>query len=306
MDLSEGYGITGDGTAGMGVVVQRGGAVALSSTAATGTLVNQLQLQLNSGVDVYNQLGGTVSAASYDSTAATPNISGIGGVGLVWFSGWNPTDDLHNVAIYNLNGGTLTTSNIHSGSIWHGSNNIYAYLNFHGGTLQAAADSTNFIYHVRGTASGAGTAAVDLPNGVTAATVYKEGAVIDTNGHNITIQTALVKPDGQGVSSIAVPALTQGSGYLSAPIIRIDTATGDTGVAATAIAEMVQDLDGTYHIGGITITNPGTGYGAAPTVTILGGNPTTAATLSAPVLSLNDTTGGLTKQGSGILTLPVI
>jgi autotransporter-associated beta strand protein len=289
------------GSGGLGVMVQRGGSVSFSSNAAYDTLVNQMQIQVNSGSDVYNQLGGTVSAASYDSASATPNVSGIGGIGLIWYNGWNPGDDNMSMAIYNLNGGTLTTSNIHSGSIWNGSNNLYAYLNFHGGTLQAAADSTNFIYHVLGTASGAGTAAVDMPNGITAATVYKEGAVIDTNGHNITIQTALVKPDGQGVSNIAV--MTAGSGYLSAPIIRLDTATGDTGIGATAIADMVQDPDGTYHIADIAITNPGTGYGAAPTVTILGGNPATTATLGVPVLSLNDSSGGLTKQGSGILTL---
>ena len=156
---------------------------------------------------------------------------------------------------------------------------------------------------MRGTASGAGAAAIDLPNGITAATVYKEGAVIDTNGHNISIQTALVKPDGQGVSSI--PVLTAGTEYQSAPIIRIDTATVDTGVGTTAIAEMVDDGtgNGTYKINDILITNPGTSYGAAPTVTILGGSPTTGATIDVAALATNDVTGGLTKKGDGILTL---
>jgi autotransporter-associated beta strand protein len=52
---------------------------------------------------------------------------------------------------------------------------------------------------------------------------------------------------------------------------------------------------------GITITNPGTGYTVAPTVTLIGGDGGTT-TLTASTLA-NLATGGLTKQGLGILTL---
>ena len=52
----------------------------------------------------------------------------------------------------------------------------------------------------------------------------------------------------------------------------------------------------------IIITCPGTGYGSAPTVALLGGGCSIPATLGTVTLALN-TSGGLTKLGTGSLTL---
>ena len=52
---------------------------------------------------------------------------------------------------------------------------------------------------------------------------------------------------------------------------------------------------------GIVITNPGTGYTTA-TASLLNGGYTTAATLGTVSLTAN-TSGGLTKTGTGTLTL---
>ena len=53
---------------------------------------------------------------------------------------------------------------------------------------------------------------------------------------------------------------------------------------------------------GITVLSPGTGYTAAPTVTLFGGGYTAAATLGTATLAAN-LGGGLTKQNSGTVTL---
>jgi autotransporter-associated beta strand protein len=238
---------------------------------------NNLQLGGNSGTGIYNQLGGTVNSSGGTGVAfawsGDPNIGGVTG-------------------IYNLGtGAVLKTTNLHSGSPWGNPIYKYSYFNFHGGTLVTlnGANNSNFIYEVVGTAYTART------NGLTAVTIWKEGAKIDTDGNDITIASALEAPAGNGVSDIAVTS--GGSGYKGAPMIKI---TGN-GVGATAVANMKDNGDGTYSIDSITITNPGTNYTSA-SVSIIGGDATTSAVLSTS-LANNDTTGGLTKLGSGILTL---
>ena len=155
-------------------------------------------------------------------------------------------------------------------------------MTFDGGTLRAANSVTDFM------------------QGLTAATINAGGATIDTDGKTITIGQALSAPTGSGVTSIAVT--DSGSGYLCAPIVTIDG--GTSSVPATAVANMVDDGtgNGTFKIASLTITSPGD-YTAAPTtVTLIGGGATTQATFGTPVLATN-TSGSLTKNGLGTLTL---
>jgi fibronectin-binding autotransporter adhesin len=155
-------------------------------------------------------------------------------------------------------------------------------VNFHGGALKVLANDGN----------------ANFLNGTTNY-VYGGGAKIDTDGNDATISNALLAPDGNGVSSIAVA--TSGADYLGAPAVKIVNAAGDlAGKGATAVA--VMSADG-KTVTGITITNPGTGYTAAPTVTLAGGGSLTAATLGAVNLNSGNASGGLTKEGLGTLTL---
>lgn len=48
--------------------------------------------------------------------------------------------------------------------------------------------------------------------------VYGGGAVIDTNGKNITIGQALLAPTGNGVSATGL-VITGGSGYIAPPFV---------------------------------------------------------------------------------------
>jgi autotransporter-associated beta strand protein len=175
----------------------------------------------------------------------------------------------------NLNSaGRLTTRGIAQGDTDTGA---IGRLNFNGGTLRAGSDNATFL------------------QGLTTTRIYSGGATIDTDGKNITIGQDLLAPTGNGLASVALT--TGGSGYFGAPIVTIKDG-GGTG--ATAVA----NFDATTRtVTGITITSPGSGYTSAPTVEINhgrdgGGNPTLGTiTLSAL------TSGGLTKIGTGTLTL---
>ncbi len=260
-----------------GTVVQRSGTLNVTGAVTGNPWESNLLIGANNGLGVYNQLGGKV-------------ISPAQGVTLCWYNGAGLTPT---TGIYNLNGGTLMTARVQSGSPYAVATTP-SYLNFHGGVLMPTADNANFISSASPLTTAAYTA-----NGITAATVWKEGAVIDTNSHSITISTALVAPTGEGVQTI--PVTDGGSGYVGTPGILIS---GD-GVGATAIANMVPDAPGsnTFKIASITVTNPGTDYTAISNVQIAGGDPATPAALGSAVLAQNDTSGGLTKQGLGTLIL---
>lgn len=188
-----------------------------------------------------------------------------------------PTQSGYGVA--NLaTGGTISTGFVAQDS----SNNgvPYGVFNFKGGTLKANRDTTTFL------------------EGLDEVRVWQQGAVIDTNGFNVTVLQPLDPPAGNGVATI--PVSNGGTGYTAPPIIRISSdPLNGTGTGATAVA--VINASGT--VTGITITNAGSGYTVAPTVTIVGQGNGSGLTLGTPTLAANSATGGLTKKGTGALRL---
>ena len=184
--------------------------------------------------------------------------------------------------IVNLNnGGTLIANKVSATRAG------LTLLNFNGGTLSAAPGTS------------VGTAFLQ---GLAAAVVYSGGAAIDTSNAYITVSQSLVAPTGYGVS--AIPLRSAGAGYIGAPAVSI---TGGSGTGATAIATV--DLsDGSPTVGqvtGLTITSPGFGYlpSDSVNVTLLGGGYTAQAVTNSCVFAANSASGGLTKLGSGTLTL---
>ncbi|HSJ02380.1 MAG TPA: autotransporter-associated beta strand repeat-containing protein, partial [Verrucomicrobium sp.] len=89
------------------------------------------------------------------------------------------------------------------------------------------------------------------------------------------------------------------AGYVDTPVVVVS---GGSGTGATAVATVVNGV-----VTGFTITNPGTGYvdGDVLTVTLHGGGATTAASAGTVVFSGNSS-GGLTKSGTGVLTLSAV
>lgn len=190
----------------------------------------------------------------------------------------------------NLNAGTLINNQIllYNGS---GAANT-AIINFNGGTLKSSASLP--LTAVSG--SGGTGSLTTYVNGAFGG--FAGGVVIDTNGFNNTLGTALLAPAGNGVSSI--PLTDGGSGYIGAPYVEI-TGGGGNGATATATVDL-NPASPTYgQVTGIVITNPGQGYTSAPTITLLGGGGGGAAVGTATTAA--NTSGGLTKLGAGTLTL---
>ncbi|QJE95363.1 LamG-like jellyroll fold domain-containing protein [Luteolibacter luteus] len=175
-------------------------------------------------------------------------------------------------------GGTISTGFVAQDSSNNGQ--PYGVFNFHGGTLKANRDTTTFM------------------EGLDEVRIWQQGAVIDTNGFNVTVLQPLDPPAGSGVATI--PVTNGGSGYTAPPIIRISSdPINATGTGATAVA--VINASGT--VTGITITNPGSGYTQVPTVTVVGEASGSGLTLGTPTLAVNNTSGGLIKKGAGALRL---
>jgi autotransporter-associated beta strand protein len=251
------------GVSGLGVLNMTGGMI--SNNAAYLSLGNQA-----GGTGVVNISGGLVvdnkGIHVGDRSTGILNVSGSANVN---FTG-GPVDfgsaSLTTAGTVNLNGGTVTANDFATAGT------STSRLNFNGGTLVAGAASATFL------------------TGLTSATIYSGGAIIDSTGGNITVGQALLAPAGSGVSGITVA--TSGSGYLDTPIVTIS---GD-GTGATAVATVSGG-----QVTGITITSPGINYTTA-TATLSGGGYSVAATLN-PATTAANASGGLTKQGANTLTL---
>ena len=137
--------------------------------------------------------------------------------------------------------------------------------------------------------------------GLTNAYVYPGGAVIDDGGFAITIAQPLIAPTGGGVSATGL-TVASSSGFIDTPIVQIS---GD-GSGAMGVATVDYS---TGKLTGITITNPGNGYTSSATITLVGGGVGSTATFTYPntggtsMAIVANTSGGLTKLGSGTLTL---
>ena len=210
------------------------------------------------GAGTLNVLGGAAATSANGSIGDAPGSTGtvnVGGVGSSWvnsgtvaFSATGTLNinggtvhvgglDTHTAssAVINLNCGTLRTPAWTAGPTTN--------LSFNGGTLQAAASSSNFLGGV--------------PAG--GVVIYVAGAVIDTNGNGITITQNLANAAGSGVSAVTVATPDSTTVFASPPAV-IFSSGGATGYTT---------LDDNGHISGIVVTNPGS-YPAAPTASIAG------------------------------------
>jgi fibronectin-binding autotransporter adhesin len=209
-----------------------------------------------------------------------------GGIGANWqTSGQNQT------SIINILGGSVTTTanvgisfrstdtgvlNLNGGLINGNGVSGAGVVNFNGGTLQATTNSASFL-------------------SVSSAYVYGGGAIIDNNGKNITIPQQLLTPAGYGVSSITLSS--GGSGYIAPPVVALS---GGSGSGATAIAQIDRNVGAVTNI---IVTGAGVNYQSGDTLTVdFSGGGGTGAVANTPVLAAN-TSGGLTSNGNGTLTL---
>jgi fibronectin-binding autotransporter adhesin len=216
----------------------------------------------------FNQNGGNVTFYSDAGVTA-------GGTGILYLGkaaslpGSNYT--------YNLNAGILTVPEI-TQTAANGANGVF---NFNGGTLRAAVNSTNWIF------------------GLSQIAVLTGGAIIDDNGHTVTITEAIT--DGSGVDG----GLTkQGSGTLT-----LTGANSYNGPTIVNAGKLVLSGNGSINSSsGITL-NGGKLTEASPTaltppVTINGGGTLTGS--NSTVNTITASAGGIVANGNndtGVLTI---
>lgn len=195
----------------------------------------------------------------------------------------------------NLAAGTLQIgANMANGNTGAGSTGNNAYLNFSGGTLKAQAALTNAIPVTAANQTFTSTIYGAINNNGTAHD-FTGGLIVDTNTFATTLANNLVAPsaDGVGASSLTI---TGGSGYIGAPMVEF---TGGTLAAGGAPASGYAVVSGGV-VTDIIITAPGS-YTAAPTLTLTGGGGTGASVAVSTLVA--NTSGGLTKNNNGVLTL---
>jgi autotransporter-associated beta strand protein len=253
------------GRYGKGVIYQTGGSLSASSWTTPGRFPGSLGVIWVSG-GTFAHTGGSTQLIIGEEGRGEFTVSGSGTLDCnLNLRMTNPGGS----GVLNVNaGGTVAVPGIAQS----GSSGI---LNFNGGTVKAKASNPNFI------------------NGLAEARVYGGHAIFDTDGNDVTVAQPLYGAVGDGVLSIQVD--TAGAGYLAPPIVQFDG--GGTG--ATAVAQ-VDPTAGT--VTNILVTCPGYYYFSAPTITLVGGAPTTVATVGTPVLG-PVASGGVVKQGAGTLTL---
>ena len=261
------------GRTGLGVMQLSGGLI--TPYAANGFIV------ANTATGVLYQTGGQISGAQplYMSWAANSRGELTMAGGTISLTNDFQLNHSAGTDIANLNGGLLQVNHIYKNVA--GGLNI---VNFNGATVRAGAHNVTFM----GTGAVAGAVSA-----LDAAYVGPNGVTFDTQTNAITITQPLLAPPGSGVSAISLT--NAGSGYIGSPYVQI---TGGGGTGATAFAQ-VNATNGT--VTNIVITSAGVNYSTTPVVTFSGGAGTGAG---AVVTSTGaNTSGGLTKLGSGALAL---
>ena len=295
--LNSGYGLRiGDNTGGLGVFTQTGGIVNMTN--------RYFVVGANSGTSpqgVATFTGGTFNGPTSGSYYIIIGNAGTatGTLNIGTSAGGNASfESRSSSGISLVNQGTAT-----------------AYLNLNSGTIEFTA--ARGIY--KSTASGSGSGYVNLNGGtlkasinnvtlmesnLTGVNMFNGGLTVNTQTYAATIAASLLSTSGNGIytpgGTLSISS-NGGSGYIGAPLVSV---TGGSGTGAMAVANISNGV-----ITGVTLTSPGQNFKVGDTLNFAfnGGGAATAAstfqyTLQAADLAVNNT-GGLTKSGSGSLTL---
>ena len=270
------------GFGGVGVFSQSGGSVNLSFSLIIGSSSRTLCTYTLAGpgarLSSPNEVIGLNGPGTFIQNGGTNTVTSPGGLD-VGGSG---------AGIYALNGGTLQTQTVISS---------IGTFNFNGGTLQASAGSTTFL------------------QGLTTANVQTGGAVIDTQGFNVTIAQNLVHDttanapatDG-GLTKLGTGTLTLTGNNTYAGGTTLDAGTLALG-SATALGST-----GTFTVAGGTVTPSGGNRTVVNPVSLTGsatigasvetGGPAEALTFTNTLTPTNAPT--LTVNNNGLTTLGAV
>lgn len=281
-----------------------GGTVNVGTTAEKWLHVNQWDttrgqvtvssgnLNLNTNSDIRfstgTGAGGSVGASSVTlSGGAITSFSGNGsGTATSGVVDLNNNGGAASNNTFNLNGGTLTIAQVITTS-----NNGTATFNFNGGLLKAANASTNFV---------------DLGGASQSAKVLAGGALIDTNGYNVTITeklvTGAVSDGGLTKSGLGTLTLSAANTYNGATSVNAGslllTSTGSLATSGVTVASTAS-LGGSGSIAG-SVTSAGQLLPGGPstigTLTIGNGLTLSGGNIALDLNGTNNATGGGTND----------
>lgn len=219
-------------------------------------------------INVFNVSGGNVT--SYSDNATTANGSGV--VDLMNTDAGGATTT---TSTLNLNGGTLTISQVMA------SKSIGTRtLNFNGGTLKPTASTTNFI------ALGTGTAVANVRN---------YGAIIDSNGFDVTIAQPLLHSNVSG-DSATDGGLTKSGGLGTLTLSGANTYNGPTTVNVGKLT--LATSAATLLYSDVTVASGATfgGAGSAKSTTIKKGGIIEGGVLGSGTLTTGNLAFGLSTE----------
>jgi len=197
-----------------------------------------------SGTGTFDHNGGTVT---FYSDAGT-TVGGIGGI-VLGSQGAQPWEISSGTFAYNLNGGTLTVPAI--GKI---SGSGSGSFNFNGGTIKPTAATTTFL------------------QGLTAANIQAGGAIIDTDGYDVTIAQPLLGAGSLAKNGLGILTLTgtntftgtatinngtlalSGSGSLAGQVIIPSGRTLD--LSGLTTGNIQNSISGVGSVNGSAVTTP--------------------------------------------------
>ncbi|MEI6647912.1 MAG: autotransporter-associated beta strand repeat-containing protein, partial [bacterium] len=205
---------------------------------------------------------------------------------------------------------TVTNSIIMGRKSTTTSNGVFAVLNLNsGGKLVIPAGGIITTNMFSGSSTGVTTNSINFDNGTLQVSssgnltsgnnpaftmnILSGGATFDTGGNDLTVVQSLAGAVGAGIANIVVT--NGGSGYVTAPYVKITDATGR---GASAIAQ----LNSAGRVTNIVVTSRGQNYSIA-TITVLSSSYGNATVAAATNVLTSATGGGLTKLGTGTLTL---
>ncbi len=230
LTLKNGFTTSGAGNVNLsGGTMTISGASIISSTTAADNILSTFTISgsaiLNANGDL--RLTGNGSSSGVGRNAAgklvqnsgTVNVAGTNGLMLT--QGFSVSNTATRRGQYDLNGGTLNVNKITSTSF--AAADAVAIFNFNGGTLTPTSSSTTFWAN----------------NAQTTANVRNGGAVINTNGRDITISQPLLHSSIAGDAAIDGGLTKTGTGTLT--LQGINTFTGPTTISAGKLA-----LTGTF------------------------------------------------------------
>ena len=170
------------------------------------------------------------------------------------------------------------------------------YINFNGGVLKTAQAGEFF-----------GSSATDHRRELERVTVYEKGAIIDTDGKNVTWRMPLLRPFGHGIKRVTLPA--EVTANTATNILIGPTRCYITSASGGICGDVLMDFSNAVRRAvGTIVTCPGCGYEAAPTVQFekAACDPKTLWTCEVETVDYDAADfqhGGLTKRGEGTLTL---